>query len=231
MGLVIASDPGAHCTLSRHFRFDLEWKPEKDYPAGSKFEFRGDRGRSFNKWKYVRMNTECADVLFRWKLYPTVTERKQNRDLVLFRAVLPYGTKKDVPCRISLTVIPPVWSELDLQLSVWTADIVTIPPGSEEGPEYIREPGSQCNLQVLPGPVERLSIYSKGKPGSDGKVRTAVVPEDRVGNPGMFSNSINAEFEWNGEGFHKEIKEPEIIYLEKSSKIERLKMKTDPSEP
>ncbi|MCA1808761.1 MAG: DUF3604 domain-containing protein [Lentisphaerae bacterium] len=99
------------------------------------------------------------------------------------------------PVEFEMTVIPPVWAGINNLLSVWT-----IRDGrrrlDQPEPSAERESGSECLMRVVAGPVERVSVYSRPMPGPDGTVRTAMVPEDRFGNPGRFAHPVACKLEW-----------------------------------
>lgn len=223
MSLTIIDDPKAYCSMTRQFTYRLEWRPESHLDAGTIFEVRSDRLRAFLSWRCCRFLVDKADVTFRWKQRPRVSDRLENWGRVLFRACLPYRVRKGEPIEFEITMVPPIWGGIDNPLSIWT-----IRDGrrtlDQPEPEPEREAGSECLLRVAAGPVERVSVYSRPTPGPDGEVRTAVVPEDRFGNPGRFVHPVACELEWEGATQSLKLDETAILSLPTPTKTARARL-------
>jgi hypothetical protein len=198
MSLTVKHDPGAYCTRMREFTYRLEWLPEKHYPAGSQIELRTERLRAFVHWRFTRFSMKAGNITFRWKSQPSVSEYRTNPGRVLLRASLPYGARKARGIEIEITAVPAYWAGIHNALSVWTIDIPNNFAPDAPAPSAQLEEGSRCELTVVAGPVERFSVYSRPFPGKDGNVRTVLVPEDRFGNPGIFTAPVECELTWNG---------------------------------
>lgn len=225
MALRIANDVRARCTLFRQYIYEIEWLPEKHYVAGTQIELRSHCLRSFHSWRYVRMEVEQADITFRWKTVATPSEQRKNPERVIFRARLQYGIRRGQACKIWLTAIPPIWAGLSEILSMWIIDHTNAwIPLEEEIAVPEKEPRSECELAVDPGPVERFSVYSRPMPGTDGQVRTVLVPEDRFGNPSAFEGPVMVRLDWQGKTWPLEIHEATTVHLEKPSDTARLKV-------
>jgi len=213
MSLEIVEDPKAYCTMCRQFTYRIVWRPEKHYVAGTHFEIRSHCLRAFLSWRYAKFLVKSADITMRWKFQPSVSELRLNWDRVLFRARLPYGVRQGEPVEIEMTLIPPIWAGIDNTLSVWIIDCASKFKPDAPPPQAEKDSRSECTLSVAAGPVERLSVYSHPMPGPDGTVRTAVVPEDRFGNPSEFSQSQTCELAWPGSTKPLLLQGPEILQL------------------
>ena len=123
MSLRITNNVQSHCTRVREFCFELEWIPEKNYVAGSHIELRSDRLRTFVSWRYTRMDMDGADVVWRWPVRASISDRIKNPKRVLMRAHLQYSARKGVPMRIRIQAIPALWAGIDESLSVWTQEV------------------------------------------------------------------------------------------------------------
>jgi hypothetical protein len=224
MSLRIANQVQAHCTLFRQFDYRLIWRAENHYVPGTQIELRSRRLRSFISWRYARMSIEGADVTFRWKFRPLISDLFNNRaNRTIIRATLPYGVRRGQEVGIDLTVIPHVWAGIDEVLSVWITDVRNPFNPSAPAPEAWKEDGSDCEMTVVAGPVERFSVYSRPFPGPDGKVRTVLAPEDRFGNPARFAKAVPVALEWNGRRWQEELTESRIIHLDAPKGVGRLK--------
>ena len=229
MALKIRNDVQAHCTLMRQFTYELEWLPEKHYIAGTQIELRGGCYRSFSDWRYVRMEMEKADISFRWRIDPGMYEinlMARGRRLI-FRAKLPYGVRKGEPCKIHLTAIPTVFAGINERLSLWTIGVAYHPSGQpieEQDLVANKEEGSECELTVVAGPVERFSVYSRPMPDTSGRVRTCLIPEDRFGNPAAFEHPIEVLLEWEGATWTQEVQAATILTLDGPRDTGRLKV-------
>jgi hypothetical protein len=216
MSLEIVDEIQARCTMVREFEYTLEWRPERHCVAGSLVELRSHCMRAFHSWKLRRAEVDVGDIVFRWKSRPSVSDMWTNGDRVLVRLKLPYGARQGQPIRFRVSFLPPIWAGVNQQLSVWTA---APPPGTpwtagQPAPPVVQEAGSGCELAVIAAAVERLSVYCRPTPGPDGKVRAAIVPEDRFGNPGRFETPVTAEIEWNGRRRPQPLQELTVIALE-----------------
>ena len=225
MSLKIRNDVQAHCTLMRQFSYELEWLPEKDYVPGTQIELYEDDPRSFISWRYVRAEMEKADISFRRRANPDfhslVLDMKDRR--FIFRARLPYGARKGESHKILLTAIPPFYAAVHDDLSLRTIDYPAPQPTDGQDAPAVKEEGSECQLTVVAGPVERFSIYCRPMPGTDGKVRTCLIPEDRFGNPGVFARPVEIRLEWEGNTWVHEVREATIVHLEGPRDTSRLK--------
>ena len=198
MSLSLPNDPRAHATLCREFTYRLVWRPERHYVAGTQVELRSHCLRAFSNWRYTGFRVSAGDLSFRWKSRPSVSDLRTNPQRVLCRARLPYGAALGEPVEFALTVVPPIWAGVNNVISVWTIDVANNFAPNDPAPAAAAEAGSACELVVAAGPVERLSVYAQPMPGPDGTVRTALVPEDRFGNPGGFARPLVATLTWNG---------------------------------
>jgi len=224
MSLEILNEPNAHCTFLKQFTYRFAWRPEKHYVAGTQIEVRSHCLRAFISWRYAAFRMEAGDIAFRWKIRPTVSDYRQNMGRVLFRARLPYGAPKDQPVEFEMTVIPPIWAGIDNRLSVWTIDVSNNFAADAPTPDPIQEEGSTCVLAVEAGPVENLSIHSRPVPGPDGTVRTAVVPEDRFGNPSRFAEPVDCQLEWNGDSQNLALSGAELLHLDAPTDTQRARI-------
>ncbi|MFZ2657779.1 MAG: DUF3604 domain-containing protein [Victivallales bacterium] len=227
MSLEIANKVQAHCTLFRQFDYRLVWKAEEHYVPGTQIELRCHRLRSFISWRYAKMSIDGADVTFRWKLRPSISEMFNNvfsrSKYMIIRATLPYGVRQGQEVAISLTMIPHVWAGINEILSVWITDVRNPFNPSAPVPEARKELDSDCEMTVVAGPVERFSIYSRPFPGADGSIRTLMVPEDRFGNPAKFAREVPMDLEWNGRQWREELSETKIVHLDRPNGVGRLK--------
>ena len=221
MSLEIVENPNAYCTMSRQFTYRIVWRPEKHYVAGTQIEVRSHCLRAFVSWRYAKFLVREADVTFRWKVLPSASELGQNMERVLFRARLPYGARQGKPIAFEMTVIPPIWAGIDNILSIWTIDVPSNFAPDMPCPVAGKERQSECSLSVAAGPVERLSVYSRPMPGPDGTVRTALVPEDRFGNPSHFVRPQTCELTWLGSAAAIELQAPLLHNLPAPTGIER----------
>jgi Protein of unknown function (DUF3604) len=210
MSLEIINNPQAHCTMMKQFTWHIVWRPEKCYVAGSQIEVRSQGIRAFASWRFTKFKMKDGDISYRCRANLTADELFTG-EYTLFRARLQYGVKQGEPIEFEITGIPPVWAGIDTILSIWTIDI---PPVQKSDAIILPEKEeSECTLSVVAGPVERFSIYSWPAPGSGGKVRTVLVPEDRFGNPACFEKEIECELEWNGKSEKVKLKDSRILQL------------------
>lgn len=213
MSLEIANSVQARCTMMREFSYRLLWRPEKHYDAGTQVELRSHCLRAFHSWRLKRVEIEGADIAFRWKSNPSVSDVFANPERVLVRATLPEGARQGSPVEVRLTVVPPLWAGVNQVLSVWTIEAPA--PGSADQPAKTgkKENDSSCELSVVAAPVERMSVYCHPAPGPDGMVRACIVPEDRFGNPGRFQSPVDVTIEWNGQTVKQPIREMTVLFL------------------
>ena len=221
MSLKIVEDPNAYCTMCRQFSYSIVWYPEQHYIAGTQFEVRSHCLRAFVSWRYTKFIACAADITYRWKAYPSVSDLRRNGDRILIRARLPYGARKGEPINLRATVIPPIWAGIHNVLSIWTIDVQNNFKPDEPLPTASRETASECTLSVVAGPVDRLSVYSHPMPGPDGTVRTALVPEDRFGNPSHFVRPQTCELTWKGTSAIVQLQEPIVRHLPAPAATER----------
>lgn len=205
MSLINIDHVQARCTMVREVPYRLVWRPEHPYGAGTQVELRSQCLRAFHSWQLRRAACTGAEIAFRWKSRPSVSDIWNNPGRVLLRATLPDGLRQGQPLEFRLCFRPPLWAGSSQGLSVWTVD----PAGCAR-----TEVGSGCELTVVAGPVERLSVYCRPTPGPDGTVRACLVPEDRFGNPGRFDAEIEAEVEWNGKRWRQPLRELTVVSLE-----------------
>jgi len=222
MSFTLTNAPSAHCTFNRLFDYELEWSPERHYPAGTQVEVRSGCMRALFSWRYAEISMERADITYRWKMYPGASDLISNRQWVIFRAKLPYGAKPGKPHKIRMKLAPPIWAGIDELLSIWTIPVKNNFRPDLPDPDPIREENTECLLPAVAGPVERLSLYCHPCPGPADKVRCCIVPEDRFGNPGRFESPVAVHLEWEGKNWTLEIGETEIISLDAPASIGRL---------
>lgn len=216
MSLSIANAVQARCTMLREFTYPVVWRPERHYVAGTQVELRSHCLRAFHSWQLRRAEADGADLVFRWKSHPTVSDLWTNSERVLVRAKLPYGVRQGQAVTFRLTFRPPLWAGVHQQLAVWTSDPPSAMPwdAGKPQPPARREGETSCELSVIAGPVERLSVYCRPCPGPDGKVRACFVPEDRFGNPGRFESPVVVEVEWNGRKWMLPVQELTVLSLD-----------------
>ena len=225
MSLILNQNDGIQATLNRQASCELVWIPENNYVPGTTIELRSKNLRTLVEWRYVRIEMEHADIKWRWKIKPDPTEIWNNKNRAILRAKLQYGVRKGEKCRILLTLIPPVWTGVDENFSVWVREPASyFGQQDEESIPFTKEDHSSCHIPVFPGDVERLSVYCWPMPGTDGKVRTCIVPEDRFGNPSEFKKSVKLKVEWEGRNWDMDIKKPDILYLDAPESTGRLKV-------
>lgn len=205
MSLTLDNGVQARCTMAREYPYRLVWRPEKAYGPGTQVELRSHCLRAFHAWRLSRVALEGAELAYRWKSRPSVSDTFANRERVLVRATLPEGAGPDRPVGFRLTFIPPIWAGVNQEISVWTVE----PPGPAQ-----REEARPCELPVVAATVERLDVYCRPAPGPDGKVRLCLVPEDRFGNPGAFQSPVEVKIEWNGQVRDRVIRELTVLFLE-----------------
>lgn len=224
MSLKLISSEKPHATMSRQFHIRLEWRPEKTYPAGTEIELRSACIRSFFNWKQVGMTVSGAELLYKRTstLFPNTID-PFDRTLAILRARLPGGARPGDTIEIDMTVIPPIWAGLGDKLSIWYKEPFDEKAQDPSATLFRAEKNSTCEIPVAPGPVEMFCIYSKPAPGTDGKVRTRLSPEDRFGNPSAFEKPVRIRLEWDGKEWEEEITAPKSIFLDRPKSIARLK--------
>jgi hypothetical protein len=204
------------------YEAELEWRAESHQIAGAEFELRTDRLRALVAWTFTQIDVDGADVVYRWKVGPSISDLTTNRQRTLVRARLPYGIRAGEGVRIRMRIMPDVYAGVDLPLSIWTRPGIT---GSNWGdapePEPIREEASRCSIELEANVAERFRVYCRPAPGPTGTVRAVLSPQDRFGNPTAFANPVPVRVEWAGETFQREITGPESMELPAPSAVAR----------
>lgn len=222
MSLEITNEVQAHCSRIREFTYQLVWRPERHYVAGTQIEVRDYRLRTFVTWRFTRVEMDGADIIWRWKTRPSLSERLNNPGRILFRARLQYGVRQGDEFRIRMSAVPGVWAGINERLSVWTIDVGNNFRQDEPEAEPQREEGSGCELPVVAGPVERLSVYCRPMPGPDATIRACLVPEDRFGNPGRFEDEVPMSLQWRGKIWQQRVRESTVLSLPTPEAVQRL---------
>ncbi|MHC4123239.1 MAG: DUF3604 domain-containing protein [Planctomycetota bacterium] len=223
--LQVISDPCASATLNSEFTWELQWRPQKHILPGSQIELRSLNLQTYFKWQYTRIEMDKADITMRRPIQVSIDDVWENfGQWIIVRATLPYGLEKDGPLKIRISAIPPHHSSISDAVTIWT----TGPPSVRERledfkPKFIENSQATAVLNINPGPVERLVIYSHPMPGVDKKVRTVLAPEDRYGNPSAFTKEVPLKLKWNGKKWTEQIKEAKIVKLDCPKGTERLK--------
>ena len=192
MALTITQGSRAHPTLVREFSYVLEWRPEQQYIAGTQVELRG-RGMGLDRWAFSFVSVSEGDVTSRWRA------RGNEPAGSIVRFTLAYGARRAAPMEIRLRLRPPMWPVDGLWLAVWTIAPPNPWKADDQPPEPTPEEGSSCFIPVESGPVERLSVYVTPAADVGGKVRAALVPEDRYGNPARFVAPVPVHLTWGGQ--------------------------------
>lgn len=193
MSLALTHDPGAHASLCREFRFEIEWTPQKRYYPGTLVELRVQHLRCLTQWKWKRLECDTLDVTYRYPEHPTMHQMWQNRTHTLLRGRLPYAGYAGEAGHFRVGAVPGIYAEIGAHISLWTQD--TSRHADDEFP-WVEEEGSRLVLPSGAGPVEFLALTSRPAPEADGKVRTAIVPEDRFGNAASFAQPVELELRW-----------------------------------
>lgn len=128
MSIQIVGDPGAYCTMCRQFTYKLRWLPEKHHVAGTQIEIRSHKLRAFIGRRYAAFRIEKADITFRCKSRPTVSELRLNWDRILFRSTLMYGARKgehvdfeiDVPLGTALNQLTSIYAHFNETAASYT---------------------------------------------------------------------------------------------------------------
>ncbi|MHC4122034.1 MAG: DUF3604 domain-containing protein [Planctomycetota bacterium] len=224
--LQVISDPCAFATLNSEFTWELQWRPEKHILPGSQIELRSLNLRTYFEWQYTRIEMDKADITMRRPIQVSSDYVFANfGQWIIARATLPYGLEKDKPLKIRISAIPPHYSSISDAVTIWT----TGPPSARQNledfkPKFAQNSQAAAVLTINAGPVERLSIYSHPMPGVDKKVRTVLAPEDRYGNPSVFTKEIPLKLKWNGQKWTEQIKGSKIIKLDCPKGTGRLKV-------
>jgi len=214
--LSVVTEERAYPTLVGEFAYEVAWRPERQYIAGTQVELCGEDNMA-HRWTYVRAAVDIGDVTFRW------TAGESSPERVIVRATLPYGVRRGQHVLFSLVVRPPMWPCDGLPLS-----IRIVPPPSpwnpdEPPPEAEREEGSCCVLLTTEGPVHRVSAYARPAPDVRGKIRLSIVPEDRYGNPSPFRESIPVRIEWQGETRTHPVQGTTHVLLDAGQEVSRVR--------
>ena len=214
MGLTVLNDPAVHCSIRRHFTVALEWRPAARVAPGGVVELRLGRMRALAQWRLTRVAFPAARVQWRWPRFPQVHSYFGNKDRCWLKASLPDGAEAGQPQRIEIGVIPGVFAGVNLELAMWLG----------EGAAAVRDAGSECVIEAVAGPVERMSVYSRPVADARSLVRTVIVPEDRYGNPGRFQREVEATVHWSDGERKVALRERCIIDLPASTRIERCRV-------
>lgn len=222
--MIIINPKTVHCSIRRQFIVELEWRPESSYAAGSEIELRVSKLRTLAQWRLTSAEIEGADISWRWPRFPQTFSFFSNKTLCMLKAALPCGAVRGKAHRIILGLIPGVYAGVNMELSIWVNKSGPKPQGVEASPDPVPDSGSECIVEAVAGPVERLSVYSHPSAGKNGQVRTAIVPEDRYGNPGSFCSDVEAKVVWNGGAQCLQLRGPCVINLPRPKEIERCRV-------
>jgi hypothetical protein len=176
----VIADPHAEATLNSESTWTLKWRPQRYVYPGTQIELRGLNLHAYYLWKYTKIEMEGAgaDITFRRRATLTSSAVRALREKwIIARAHLQYGLRAGEPLRVSLTAVPPYVASHYDAVEVWYCEPVA---GANEQPgdcAFVKDPQAQAILNVGPGSVQRLAIYSpNGRIGSEGT--------DRVGSTG-----------------------------------------------
>lgn len=224
--LKVVVDPRAYATLNSQDTWVLEWQPDHYVYPGTEIELRSLNLRTYFSWRYTKIEI-CgagADISFRRRAVPSSSDVfALQGNWTILRARLQYGLREGQSLRIRLAAIPPYVAGLFDAVSLWYSEPV---PGSQpenQARKFVEDSQAQAILQVGPAPVAKLAVYSDPMPGTDGKVRTVLDPEDRFGNPSTFKESVPVELEWNGKTWTEQVESSKVIQLDPPQDVGRLK--------
>lgn len=221
LGLELVSEEKLRATITKQYKCILQWTAEKHYVPGTYIELRCGSLRSLVEWSFVKSEIEHADISFRWKVAPSISEIVGNRNTrILCRGKLAYGLRKGQSCRIELWLIPSMFAGVHLGLSIWT--------GADKEGTFSKDATSECTIPVYAGNVHRLSVYSHPMSGIHGEVRTCIVPEDRFGNPTAFEQPAKLQLHWRGQTWETEVVQTTVLPLSAPDKVERLNVLIPP---
>ena len=223
--LRVVSDPRAYATLNHKFTWELEWRPEQSVLPGVQIELRSLSLRTYHSWGYCGIEADRADVIFRRRQQVPPGELFTLRGRwVIARLRLQYELHAGDPLRIRLTAVSPHVAGLYDAVSIWIAPPVVGAQQDSGERTFTKDPRAEALLQVGPGTVEWLGVYSRPMHGPDGTVRTVLSPEDRFGNPAEFRNSVPLELEWSGKNWTERVKGRKIVKLPAPSNVGRLRV-------
>lgn len=223
----VIRDPQAEATLNSEYTWTLEWRPRRYIYPGTQIELRSVNLHACYLWKYTKIEMEGAgaDIIFRRRAALTSSDIRALREKwIIARARLQYGLREGQPLHVRLTAVPPYVAGHHDAVEVWYCEPVA---GALEQPDncaFIKDPQAQAILNVKPGPVQRLVIYSRPMPGPDRKVRTVLDPEDRYGNPTEFHQSVSVELHWEGKNWTEQVKGFKTVQIDSPEDIGRLKV-------
>ncbi|MHC4873885.1 MAG: DUF3604 domain-containing protein [Planctomycetota bacterium] len=212
MSLTRLDNEKIRCSFVTKYNIELSWQPEKDYSAGTEVELKCGIFRSFMLWTIIEAEVEEGEISYKFKSKPSLIERFQNRERRFLAVTFKNGVSKESSYKINLTMLPSNYAGVNLDLELWV----------NEGGDPVKENNSECIVELHPGPVEHFSVYARPFPGKDGKVRTALVPEDRFGNPAEFDNAVKVTCSWQGKEWFEEVKKPVVIFPDAPESIGRL---------
>jgi hypothetical protein len=223
----VIADPHAEATLNSESTWTLEWRPQRYVYPGTQIELRSLNLHAYYLWKYTKIEMEGAgaDITFRRRATLTSSAVRALREKwIIARAHLQYGLRAGEPLRVSLTAVPPYVASHYDAVEVWYCEPVA---GANEQPgdcAFVKDPQAQAILNVGPGSVQRLAIYSHPMAGSDQKVRTVLDPQDRYGNSTEFRQSVPVELQWEGKIWTEQLKSSKTVQIDSPEDIGRIKV-------
>lgn len=224
MGLKVGNDTIARCSMVKEFYYEIIWKAERNYPSGTLIELRSDRSRSFQEWKFIKINMDGADIIWRCKINPSVSEYRKNPDRVILRANIKYGIKMGSELKIKMWLVPSIYAGTSQLLSLWIKDVKNNFLQEQPDREYKPETDSTLELALMAASVDRISIYARPMSNKDGFVRVVIIPEDKFGNPSVFKNPVKMELEWEGTKKSIVIKRASAITIKEPAFIGRARL-------
>jgi hypothetical protein len=205
--LRVTHDPGAFATLNREFTWELVWQPAKAIAPGTRFQLRCRNLRTLAEWTCRGVEVDrSAEANFESFAKPrsgdTITTAAK-RGLALGEGTLSKDLRAGEQVKIRLHAVPPYFADLEETLGIWLAT----------GSNWVKQENASAVLRVGAGPVERLAVYSRPAPGTDGQVRTVLSPEDRFGNASAFRNEVTLSLTWNGRTWAENVRRGKVIQL------------------
>jgi Protein of unknown function (DUF3604) len=222
----VVIDPHAQATLNSEYTWALEWRPQRYVYPGTQIELRSVNLHAYYLWKYTKIGMEGAgaDITFRRRAARTsLNVRAVGGKWIIARARLQYGLRVGEPLRVNLTAVPPYVADHYDAVEIWYCEPVAGSIGQQGHCEFIKDLSAQAILNVGPGPVQRLTIYSHPMAGSERKVRTVLNPEDRYGNPTEFHQSVPVELQWEGKTWTEQVKGFKTLQIDSPEDVGRLK--------
>ena len=226
MSLFCAQANQGHASLSRQFKYEIEWISERNYSPGTMIELRVQSLGAIISWLFMKWYFDKGSIIYTYPVPPAVTsdDAFSNQTNTVVRAMLRYGVRKGESSTFTVYAIPHIHADVNARISLWANDTKFITADSdsvfEEEHKFVmadndsvfeKEPG-EVVLYCNPGPVERLQLYSRPAARA-GKVRVAIVPEDKYGNPTSFAKPIKAELHWGSAVQEVELSSVMILYL------------------